>query len=205
MTFNGVCACHAVPAVGLRCQQLFFTTININNSGISVFMPERRQGSIKGTTIIASCLPNGKVIGKRWKIVKRLGKGGFGAVYKVKDMGFIHRDIKPANMALGTSERSRIIHIFDFGLARQYVIFPKKGRPKLRRPRERARFRQVYHASRNANARFKKRSSPMFRGTLRYCSINAQERGEQGRPDDLWGLLYMLAEMRGKLPWDHLE
>ncbi|KAK6025775.1 hypothetical protein OSTOST_08316, partial [Ostertagia ostertagi] len=100
---------------------------------------------------------------------------GINALYGIKalhDMGFIHRDIKPANMALGTFDRSRIIHIFDFGLARQYVIFPKNGRPK---------------------------------GTLRYCSINAQERGEQGRPDDLWNLLYMLAEMRGKLPWDHLE
>ncbi|KAK6010019.1 hypothetical protein OSTOST_25017, partial [Ostertagia ostertagi] len=93
---------------------------------------------------------------------------GINALYGIKalhDMGFIHRDIKPANMALGTFDRSRIIHIFDFGLARQYVIFPKNGRPK---------------------------------GTLRYCSINAQERGEQGRPDDLWNLLYMLAEMRGK-------
>ncbi|KAK6053112.1 hypothetical protein COOONC_09383 [Cooperia oncophora] len=76
-----------------------------------------------------------------------------------------------------------LIHIFDFGLARQYVIFPAHGRPKLRRPRARAR----------------------FRGTLRYCSINAQERGEQGRPDDLWNLLYMLTEMRGKLPWDKFD
>ncbi|KAK5974660.1 Serine/threonine-protein kinase [Trichostrongylus colubriformis] len=231
---------------------------------------------VAGSIVIASSLPNGKVIGKRWRIIKRLGVGGFGAVYKVKDinsnefaalkveghrrhgnvlklevhilrrlakchlfatvlqegkktyysyvvmtllgasldtligkhgrictvstqirvginalygikalhdMGFIHRDIKPANMALGTSNRSRIIHIFDFGLARQYVIFADRARPKLRRPRARAR----------------------FRGTLRYCSINAQERGEQGRPDDLWNLLYMLTEMRGRLPWDDFE
>ncbi|VDK45307.1 unnamed protein product [Cylicostephanus goldi] len=36
---------------------------------------------------------------------------------------------------------------------------------------------------------------------MRYCSINTQERGEQGRMDDLWSLLYILVEMRGQLPW----
>ncbi|VDL80364.1 unnamed protein product [Nippostrongylus brasiliensis] len=29
------------------------------------------------------CFPNGKVIGKQWRIVKPLGAGSFGAVYKV--------------------------------------------------------------------------------------------------------------------------
>ncbi|VDL83197.1 unnamed protein product [Nippostrongylus brasiliensis] len=94
-------------------------------------------------------------------------------------MGFIHRDIKPANMAVGVNDRARIIHIFDFGLARQYVIFGEGHKPKLRRPRKKAR----------------------FRGTYRYCSINTHSRGEQGRDDDLWSLLYTLVEMRGKLPW----
>ncbi|KJH52194.1 hypothetical protein DICVIV_01659 [Dictyocaulus viviparus] len=226
------------------------------------------------TQDISYRLPIGKVVGKRWKILKQLGSGGFGAVFKVEDihtnemaalkaeynvhrshvlklevhilrrlahcplfvnvlqsgkkehysyvvmtllgssldiligkvgrictvstqvriginalygikvlhdMGFVHRDIKPANMAVGptSSDSSRLIHIFDFGLARQYVIFSEGERPKLRRPRPVVR----------------------FRGTLRYCSANTQERGEQGRVDDLWSLLYVLVELRGNLPW----
>ncbi|WKY13274.1 hypothetical protein Q1695_004243 [Nippostrongylus brasiliensis] len=215
------------------------------------------------------CFPNGKVIGKQWRIVKPLGAGSFGAVYKVvnintsemaalkveghreegnamklealkqlskrdkmfakvlgsgkkehysyvvmtllgenldkligkqqctvstiiriginvlyvikliHDMGFIHRDIKRGNMALGLDDRSRIIHILDFGLARQYVVFQKGHKPKMRRPRD------IVH----------------FRGSPRYASINALEKGEQGRDDDLWSLLYTLTEMRGDLPW----
>ncbi|KAL6741456.1 hypothetical protein Aduo_014708 [Ancylostoma duodenale] len=229
---------------------------------------------LAGAEVIAGQLPKGKVVGKRWKILKRLGTGSFGAVYKVEDintcelaalkaeaiqskgnvlkleahilrrlakcpmfvnilqsgkkefysyvvmtllgpsldtlighvgrvctvstqvriginalygvkvlhdMGFIHRDLKPANMAVGSadSDRSRLIHIFDFGLAREYVFFSQNERPKLRRPRATVR----------------------FRGTLRYCSINTQERGEQGRMDDLWSLLHILVELRGALPW----
>ncbi|EPB67690.1 hypothetical protein ANCCEY_13222 [Ancylostoma ceylanicum] len=60
---------------------------------------------------------------------------------------------------------------------------PRTGPPKMRRPRQRAH----------------------FRGTLRYCSVNTHEKGEQGRDDDLWCLLYMLVELRGPLPWSKVR
>ncbi|WKY13276.1 hypothetical protein Q1695_004244 [Nippostrongylus brasiliensis] len=212
-------------------------------------------------------IPRGKVISRRWRIIKKLGEGGCGAVYKVEDLqtkkeaalkaesnfvsggsvlklevqilrrlnnkpyapqliysakresysyivmsllgetlrhitnvstqvrvgvntlfglkqihdiGFVHRDIKPANMAIGqrgTSEY-RFVHILDFGLAREYVV-SSEGKLRMRRPRQRA----------------------LFRGTTRYCSVGTHEKAEQGRVDDLWCLLYMLAELRGPLPW----
>ncbi|VDM70872.1 unnamed protein product [Strongylus vulgaris] len=43
------------------------------------------------------------------------------------------------------------------------------------------------------------------KGTNRYCSINAHDREEQGRHDDLWSLFYMLVEMIiGNLPWKNM-
>lgn len=32
-------------------------------------------------------------------------------------IGYIHRDVKPDNLAIGLLEKSKIIYLFDFGLA----------------------------------------------------------------------------------------
>uniref|UniRef100_A0A0K0DMD6 non-specific serine/threonine protein kinase n=1 Tax=Angiostrongylus cantonensis TaxID=6313 RepID=A0A0K0DMD6_ANGCA len=201
-------------------------------------------------------LQKGAIIGKRWKIVKKLGEGGCGAVYKVQDIknagcqvlrrltglphvpqllhagkkeqycymvmtllgdslvtlqrkvgrissistqtrvginilfgvkqihdvGFVHRDLKPANVVVGQANTPayRFLHILDFGLSREYIVMDESKKLQMRRPRPRT----------------------LFRGTTRYCSINTHNKGEQGRVDDLWSVLYILAEMRGTLPWN---
>lgn len=32
-------------------------------------------------------------------------------------IGYLHRDVKPDNLAIGLSEKSKVIYLFDFGLA----------------------------------------------------------------------------------------
>ncbi|CAI2344408.1 unnamed protein product [Caenorhabditis sp. 36 PRJEB53466] len=130
------------------------------------------------------------------KIVKRMGRqitvssqvriaaNVLFCLKQIHDIGFIHRDLKPANMALGykmNTDECRFFHILDFGLARQFVVSQSDEPSKLmmRRPRERS----------------------LFRGTTRYCSIRMHDRAEQGRVDDLWSMIYLLAELRGPLPW----
>lgn len=89
------------------------------------------------------------------------------------------RDVKPQNMAIGGRITTmKIIHLLDFGLSREYVII-NNAVPVVREQRSRV----------------------LFRGTSRYCSINAQKNNEQGRHDDLWSLLYVLAELTKPLPW----
>ena len=45
-----------------------------------------------------------------------------------------------------------------------------------------------------------------FRGSTTYASVNAHTGEEQGPRDDLWSLLYMLAECHeGTLPWRGLR
>ncbi|KAK5985198.1 hypothetical protein GCK32_021945, partial [Trichostrongylus colubriformis] len=42
----------------------------------------------------------------------------------------------------------------------------------------------------------------MFRGTVRYCSLNVHQYKEQGRHDDLYGALFSMIEcLTATLPW----
>ncbi|CAJ0566455.1 unnamed protein product, partial [Mesorhabditis spiculigera] len=104
------------------------------------------------------------------------------AVQSLEDMhrlGFIHRDVKPCNFALGL-KNNKMLYIIDFGLCRQFMLPDKNGKMKLREARAKV----------------------SFRGTVRYCSTNVHAGKEQGRHDDLYGLLYSMIETAtGTLPW----
>uniref|UniRef100_F1LE06 Serine/threonine-protein kinase n=1 Tax=Ascaris suum TaxID=6253 RepID=F1LE06_ASCSU len=112
---------------------------------------------------------------------------GINILYGIKqlhEVGFVHRDIKPANLAVGRRGKEvHVIHILDFGLAREFILNNSAGNVEIRPPRSRA----------------------LFRGTVHYCSTNTHARKEQGRADDLWSMLYVLAEMKGPLPWDRIR
>ncbi|VDK52361.1 unnamed protein product [Anisakis simplex] len=114
----------------------------------------------------------------------RVGVNILYGVKQLHEVGFVHRDIKPANLAVGRRGKEiHVIHILDFGLAREFILCNNAGLVEIRAPRRRA----------------------LFRGTVHYCSLNTHARKEQGRGDDLWSMLYVLAEMKGPLPWERVR
>uniref|UniRef100_A0A0K0E3S6 non-specific serine/threonine protein kinase n=1 Tax=Strongyloides stercoralis TaxID=6248 RepID=A0A0K0E3S6_STRER len=101
------------------------------------------------------------------------------ALKQIHEIGVVHRDMKPANMTVGRKGiAKRIIHIIDFGLSRNFTIIDNE-KIRIRRPRERC----------------------LFRGTVKYCSIKALEKKEQGRGDDFVSLFYICGEFKKQLPW----
>ncbi|KAG1741524.1 kinase-like domain-containing protein [Suillus paluster] len=92
--------------------------------------------------------------------------------------GVVLRDVKPENFAMGIGEKSHIVYLFDFGLAKVYVD-PSTG----------------------AHITFREGRVPV--GTARYMSyMHILDEVQQGRRDDLEilgnVLLYLL---HGHLPW----
>lgn len=105
-------------------------------------------------------------------------------IKEVHEVGFIHRDIKPDNICIGRKGGAlKVIHLLDFGLCREYII-TINGKATLREPRQ---------------------SKVLFRGTPVFCSIDAGNGKEQGRHDDLWSMMYVIADLISLLPWRFLR
>ena len=95
----------------------------------------------------------------------------------VHGLGVINRDVKPENMMMGLREKSSVVHMIDFGIARSYI--DKKTKKHIE-----------FQTGKN------------LVGTARYVSVNAHLGYTLSRRDDLLTLGYVMVYFAaGELPW----
>ena len=58
----------------------------------------------------------------RYKLLQKLGEGGFGVVYMAvqhaHQKGIIHRDLKPSNVLVTLADGQPMVKVIDFGVAK---------------------------------------------------------------------------------------
>ena len=102
-------------------------------------------------------------------------------VQELHSKNYIHRDIKPENFLVGIEEKSNVVFMIDFGLAKKY----KENKTMDHIPY---------------------RENRQMMGTARYASINNHLGIEQSRRDDLEAIGYVLIYfMKKRLPWQGLD
>ena len=108
-----------------------------------------------------------------------LSRHMFSAIQFVHENGYIHRDIKPGNFLI-RKDPSYPLVLIDFGLARKYLN--------------------------EDGTHVQARTRQGFAGTSKYAAVNAHEKFDLSRRDDLMSWFYSVLELvDGKLPWSGIK
>jgi serine/threonine protein kinase len=113
------------------------------------------------------------------KLILQIGIQILYLLKAIHEKGLVHRDIKPDNFLLGIDSEKNKLFLIDFGLCKTYIKDDK-------------------------HIEMKQTSSLI--GSLTYASINAHNKIELSRRDDLESLGYMLIYFSlGNLPWREID